>query len=47
MRTVISEGVKEIWLSSEDTGAYGCFSNLYFLIFSSCDIILYFLFGGS
>ncbi|KAL1214489.1 CDK5RAP1-like protein [Cardamine amara subsp. amara] len=23
VRTVISEGVKEIWLSSEDTGAYG------------------------
>lgn len=23
LRTVISEGVKEIWLSSEDTGAYG------------------------
>lgn len=27
---VVSEGVKEIWLSSEDTGAYGklitCFS---------------------
>jgi threonylcarbamoyladenosine tRNA methylthiotransferase CDKAL1 len=28
VRTVISEGVKEIWLSSEDTGAYGSFSNL-------------------
>ncbi|RWW67103.1 hypothetical protein BHE74_00025468, partial [Ensete ventricosum] len=25
VRTVISEGVKEIWLSSEDTGAYGKF----------------------
>lgn len=23
MKTVIADGVKEIWLSSEDTGAYG------------------------
>ena len=23
MKTVVSEGVREIWLSSEDTGAYG------------------------
>lgn len=23
VRTVINEGVREIWLSSEDTGAYG------------------------
>lgn len=23
VKNVISEGVKEIWLSSEDTGAYG------------------------
>lgn len=33
MKTVISDGVKEIWLSSEDTGAYGknlCISS-YFL----------------
>ena len=25
MKTVISEGVREIWLSSEDTGAYGTY----------------------
>lgn len=25
VRTVIAYGVKEIWLSSEDTGAYGNF----------------------
>lgn len=25
VRTVIADGVKEIWLSSEDTGAYGNF----------------------
>ena len=25
MKTVVSEGVREIWLSSEDTGAYGNF----------------------
>lgn len=25
VKSVISEGVKEIWLSSEDTGAYGNF----------------------
>lgn len=23
VKTVIADGVKEIWLSSEDTGAYG------------------------
>lgn len=33
VRTVIAEGVKEVWLSSEDTGAYG---NLFlFEIFSA------------
>jgi tRNA A37 methylthiotransferase MiaB len=26
VKTVVSEGVREIWLSSEDTGAYGNFS---------------------
>ena len=26
MKIVVSEGVREIWLSSEDTGAYGNFS---------------------
>lgn len=25
VRTVVADGVKEIWLSSEDTGAYGNF----------------------
>lgn len=25
VKSVISDGVKEIWLSSEDTGAYGNF----------------------
>lgn len=25
MKGVVAEGVKEIWLSSEDTGAYGKF----------------------
>jgi len=25
VKSVVSDGVKEIWLSSEDTGAYGNF----------------------
>ena len=32
--TVIADGVKEIWLSSEDTGAYGGY--LFFLNGSQC-----------
>lgn len=27
VKGVVAEGVKEIWLSSEDTGAYGTFSS--------------------
>lgn len=33
---VVSEGVKEIWLSSEDTGAYGNFTIFFHL---SCCLI--------
>ena len=29
VKAVISEGVKEIWLSSEDTGAYGMFLHIH------------------
>lgn len=37
VRSVIADGVKEIWLSSEDTGAYGnlkltCFEIFLFLL---------------
>lgn len=31
MKTVVSEGVREIWLSSEDTGAYGNLDVQFFL----------------
>lgn len=39
MRTVISEGVREIWLTSEDTGAYGrdLGSNISELLVSLCE----------
>ena len=30
MKGVVAQGVKEIWLSSEDTGAYGAPVNLFF-----------------
>lgn len=30
VKGVVAEGVKEIWLSSEDTGAYGAPLNLFF-----------------
>lgn len=30
VKSVISEGVREIWLSSEDTGAYGTYDIFYF-----------------
>lgn len=32
VRAVVADGVKEIWLSSEDTGAYGMSSILYMLV---------------
>lgn len=33
VRSVVADGVKEIWLSSEDTGAYGNFNDLTFHVF--------------
>lgn len=33
VKTVVSEGVREIWLSSEDTGAYGNLDVQFFLGF--------------
>lgn len=47
MRAVQSLGVKEIWLSSEDTGAYGMVCSKFALqvmacwLFSDCSISIY------
>lgn len=39
MKGVVAEGVKEIWLSSEDTGAYGASFILFFTImFLGCSV---------